>query len=137
MWGAALMGGQTTYSGTITNGAATLSGFAARGFNGSGSGVGPFFGSIAPSVIAGRTITRIYDIDSNSPAVAILAIAGFGIAPAQNWLVSIRVGAVTRFGVDASTFVSGGGVNAYSWSWNGLPFGLAGSGSTNFTIVTK
>jgi hypothetical protein len=138
MWSGLLMGDQGAFVATLTNGSSGLF----RGYSGSASASPPYFGTLAPDVMRGRTIVRLWDdYSTNALGVAQITIGGFPASPAlaQEWLVSVKIGAVTRTGASASLFISGGALpaTAYSWQWNSQPWGLATSGNTPVVIVTS
>lgn len=125
MWGAALMGGhQTQVAGNLTIG---TNGSTRKGF------IASSFGSVNPASIDGRSIVGIYDEDTGTPT-AVLRISDFVANPGQEFLVSVTVGSITRFGVDA-TYSSLSPSDGF-WTWPGSAFGLAAAGVTPFTIRT-
>ncbi len=132
MFGAALMSGrQTQIDGTLSPDVATLGANALRGF----IDVPPdIAGAVAPDLIDGRSLVRLYDIDSTTPLTAVVAISGFDADPGQDFLVSIKVGSITRTGGAASNYLFSG--TTAEWFWFSQPFGIATSGSTNFTLKT-
>ncbi len=121
MWGAMLLGGhQTKAEGTLTIGVSGIH----KGFCASVS-----CGAISPDTIDGHTLVEVDDASGQ----AVFRLSGFASDPGTGHLVSIKVGSVTLFGVDATySFIV---PNDGQWVWAGA-FGLASSGATNFTLIT-
>lgn len=140
MWGAMLMGGRAQQvAGTLT---------IARVMNGPfekwrGYGVAsayPVGGALSIDLINGILIGAILDDYAislpNDDAVVVLGGSGgpFASDPGIGYLTSVKVGSITRVGTDADVYTYASGVA--TWRWTLQPFGLAASGSTNYTVKT-
>lgn len=131
MWGAMMMGGrQSSLSGQIS-----CVNFGTHGqFNGYADGAagGDSGGSCTPSLIGAYSIDTISDnITSN---VGKFDLGGFASDPGAAFLESIKVGATTKFGVDADGYIFNSITGIASWSWTASGFGIPASGVTNWTI---
>jgi hypothetical protein len=128
MWGAFMIGGrQTSLSGQITCDTFGNNG-QFQGYSDASLG-GDSGGSTSPDMIDGFSIVSIRD-NINS-GVGIFALSGFSADPGAAFLQSLKVGSVTRFGVDASYAFTG---SAAIWTWTAGVFGIPPGGVTNWTI---